>query len=53
MFSKVYNKKQTHAQTVYKLTRNSLNRTIKTAKYNHYILIKTIKKNNGRILDLQ
>jgi len=50
IFRKFYNKKQTHAFSVCKQFRNSLNRTIKIAKYNHHGKIINLNKNNSKKL---
>jgi len=50
MFHKIYNKKQTHAYSVYKQFPNSLNRTMKIAKNSYYEKITNLNENNSKIL---
>ena len=56
MFHKIYNKNQAHVCTVSKHLRNSVNRTIKRAKYIYYEEIINPNKNNSnnydRLLDV-
>ena len=50
MFHKVYNKKQTYTYSVYKQFRNSLNKTIKTAKNSYCEKLINLNKNNSKKL---